>query len=75
MPLEMMVWSIVGMSIFKYLPMSDTVNQLDIMLPGKRPFPALSTVVQAKQQLGADVVKRVFEQTQKRWHETRYRFT
>ena len=69
LPLEMMVWSIVGMSIFRHLPMSDIVNQLDIMLPGKRPFVAPSAVVQARQRLGADVVKRVFEQTQMLWHE------
>jgi len=69
LPLEMMVWSIVGMSIFRHLPMSDIVNQLDIMLPGKRPFVAPSAVVQARQRLGADVVKRVFEQTQILWHE------
>ena len=69
LPLEMMVWSIIGMSIFRHLPMSDIVNQLDIMLPGKRPFVAPSAVVQARQRLGADVVKRVFEQTQQLWHE------
>ena len=70
LPLEMMVWSIVGMSMFRHLPMSDIVNQLDIMLPGKRPFVAPNAVVQARQRLGADVVKRVFEQTQQLWHDT-----
>lgn len=70
LPLEMMVWSIVGMSMFRHLPMSDVVNQLDIMLPGKRPFVAPSAVVQARQRLGSDVVKRIFEQTQKLWHDT-----
>ena len=70
LPLEMMVWSIVGMSMFRHLPMSDVVNQLDIMLPGKRPFVAPSAVVQARQRLGSDVVKRIFEQTQELWHDT-----
>jgi len=70
LPLEMMIWSIVGMSMFRHLPMSDIVNQLDIMLPGKRPFVAPSAVVQARQRLGADVVKRIFEQTQQLWHDT-----
>lgn len=69
LPLEMMVWSIVGMSMFRHLPMSDVVNQLDIMLPGKRPFVAPSAVVQARQRLGSDVVKRIFEQTQELWHD------
>jgi len=69
LPLEMMVWSIVGMSMFRHLPMCDIVNQLDIMLPGKRPFVAPSAVVQARQRLGSDVVKRVFEQTQQLWQD------
>jgi len=70
LPLEMMVWGIVGMSIFRHLPMSDIVNQLDIMLPGKRPFVAPSAVVQARQRLGAEVVERIFDQTQQLWHES-----
>ena len=57
------------MSMFRHLPMSDIVNQLDIMLPGKRPFVAPSAVVQARQRLGSEVVKRIFEQTQQLWHE------
>lgn len=28
LPLELMVWIIIGMSIFRHLPMSDIVNQL-----------------------------------------------
>lgn len=69
LPLEMMVWSIVGMSIFRHLPISDIVNQLDIILPGKRPFVAPSAVVQARQRLGAEVVERIFNKTQQLWHE------
>lgn len=67
LPLEMMVWSIIGMSIFRHSPMSDIVNKLDILLPGKRPFVAPSAVVQARQRLGADAIKRIFEQTQSLW--------
>ena len=48
--------------------MGQIVNHLDIMLPGKRPFVAPSAVVQARQRLGIDPVKRVFEQTQALWH-------
>lgn len=73
LPLEVMVWSIVGMSLFRHLPMSDIVNQLDIMLPGKRPFVAPRAVVQARQRLGSEVVKRIFEQTQQLWHDTKHR--
>lgn len=64
LPLEMMVWSVVGMALFRHVPMARLVNQLDILLPGKRPFVAPSAVVQARQRLGEAPVREVFEQTQ-----------
>lgn len=70
LPMELMIWSIVGMAIFRHIPMSQIVNQLDIVLPGKNVYVAPSAVVQARQRLGADVVKEVFEQTQLVWNET-----
>lgn len=69
LPLEMMVWSVVGMALFRHMPMSQIVNHLDIVLPGNRPFVAPSAVVQARQRLGEDAVREVFEQTQALWHE------
>jgi IS4 transposase len=68
LPLDLVVWSIVGMALFRHIPMGQVVNQLDIVLPGKRPFVAPSAVVQARQRLGSDAVRRVFEQTQALWH-------
>jgi len=58
LPLDMMVWSIIGMSIFRDMPMRDIVNKLDILLPGNRPFVAPSAVVQARQRLGTEVIKK-----------------
>lgn len=69
LPLEMMVWSVVGMALYRHIPMGQIVNQLDILLPGKRPFVAPSAVVQARQRLGEEPVRKVFEQTQQLWHE------
>jgi hypothetical protein len=68
LPMEMMVWSVVGMALFRHIPMGQIVNQLDIVLPGKRPFVAPSAVVQARQRLGEVAVQQVFEQTQALWH-------
>ena len=73
LPLEMMVWSVVGMALYRHIPMGQIVNQLDILLPGKRPFVAPSAVVQARQRLGEGwqsrfVDETVFEQTQALWH-------
>ncbi|MHA7000683.1 transposase domain-containing protein [Aeromonas schubertii] len=40
MPMERLVWAIIGMAMFRHVPMSQLVNQLDILLPGERPFVA-----------------------------------
>lgn len=68
LPLEMMVWSVVGMALFRHISMAQIVNQLDIVLPGQRPFVAPSAVVQARQRLGEAAVQQVFEQTQALWN-------
>lgn len=68
LPLEMMVWSIIGMALFRHIPMSQIVNQLDIVLPGGKPFVAPSAIVQARQRLGEESIREVFEQTQVLWN-------
>ncbi len=40
LPLEMMVWCIVGMALERKEPLHQIANRLDIMLPGNRPFVA-----------------------------------
>lgn len=69
LPMEMMVWAITGMTLFRSLSMNQLVSHLDILLPGKRPFVAPSAVVQARQRLGEDVVRLVFEKTRQLWFE------
>ena len=49
LPLEMMVWCIVGMALERKEPLHQIVHRLDIMLPGNRPFVAPSAVIQARQ--------------------------
>ncbi len=39
MPMERLVWAIIGMAIFRNIPMAQLVNQLDILLPSDRPSP------------------------------------
>ena len=68
LPLDMMVWCLVGMALERHEPLHQIVNRLDIVLPGNRPFVVPSAVVQARQRLGSDTVKRVFEQTSQLWH-------
>ncbi len=38
MPMERLVWAIIGMAMFRHVPMTQLVNQLDILLPGERPL-------------------------------------
>ena len=60
LPLETVLWSIIGMSLFRQRSVWDIATQLDIMLPGKKPLVAPSALVQARQRLGAEAVKQVF---------------
>ncbi|EAA7286054.1 IS4 family transposase [Salmonella enterica subsp. enterica] len=69
LPMEMMVWAVTGMTLFRSLSMAHLVSHLDILLPGKRPFVAPSAVVQARQRLGAEPIRNVFEKTCQLWFE------
>jgi hypothetical protein len=67
--MEMMVWAVTGMALFRSHSMRHLVSHLDILLPGKRPFVAPSAVVQARQRLGEDVIRLMFEKTSQLWFE------
>lgn len=67
LPMDFMVWAVVGMALFRDMSMRQLVSHLDLMLPANRPYVAPSAVVQARQRLGADVMKRMFELTNKLW--------
>lgn len=60
LPLETVLWSIIGMSLFRQRSVWDISTQMDIMLPDKKPLVAPSAVVQARQRLGSEAVKQVF---------------
>ncbi|WP_429125023.1 transposase domain-containing protein, partial [Aeromonas allosaccharophila] len=69
MPMERLVWAIIGMAMFRHVPMTQLVNQLDILLPGDRPFVAPSAFLQARQKLGDKSIERLFHETASRWHQ------
>lgn len=68
LPLETMIWCVIGMALFRRMSAWDVVNQMDIMLPGPKPLVAPSAVVQGRQRLGSQAVREVFALTQARWH-------
>lgn len=61
LPLDAVVWSVVGMALFRQESVWDIASRLDISLPGKRSLVAPSAVVQARQRLGAEAVKETFK--------------
>jgi IS4 transposase len=69
LPMEQMVWAVVGMALFRKFPMRQLVNQLDIVLPNDKPYVASSAVTQARKKLGYKAIESIFNQTQVLWNE------
>lgn len=61
LPLETVLWSLIGMALYRQKSVWDIATQMDIMLPDKKPLVAPSALVQARQRLGVDAVKQVFQ--------------
>lgn len=61
--MEMMVGAVTGMTLFRSLSMNQVVSHPNILLPGKRPFVVPGAVILARQRLGVDVIRLVFEKT------------
>lgn len=68
LPMENMVWAVIGMALFRKFPMRQMLNQLDIILPSGIPYVASSAVTQARKKLGSKVIETVFQQTQQQWN-------
>ncbi|MDP4537989.1 IS4 family transposase [Alkalimonas collagenimarina] len=70
LPLETVLWSIIGMSLYRQKSVWDIATQMDIMLPDKKPLVAPSALVQARQRLGEDAVREVFRVMAKKSYES-----
>lgn len=60
LPLNAVMWSVIGMSIFLKESAWDIASRLDISLPSKSKFVAPSALVQARQRLGYEAVMHIF---------------
>lgn len=60
LPLEAVMWSVIGMSLFRNETVWDISSRLDISLPGKNKLVAPSALVQARQRLGHEAVQHTF---------------
>lgn len=69
LPMESMVWAVIGMALFRNQSMRQLVNKLDIILPNEVDYVAPSAVTQARKRLGSDTIKDIFNTTQAKWNE------
>jgi hypothetical protein len=69
LPMDAMVWAVVGMALFRNESVRSLIKKLDIVLPQEVDYVARSAITQARKRLGSEVVKSVFEQTASTWNE------
>lgn len=68
-PLDMAVWTVIAMSLYRQEPLWSIVSKAQLMLPGRKSLVAPSAIVQARQRLGDKAVREVFHQSQKLWNQ------
>ncbi len=69
LPSEQVIWVVLGMGLFRDRPIEDVVSKLDLALPGRSPTVARSSVSQARERLGSEPVKWLFERCASVWAE------
>jgi len=66
LPAEHAVWLVIGLSLYRHLPMWQVVQQLSLSLEG-RELPAPSVSVQARQRLGCEPLQQLFGLITQAW--------
>ncbi|QPB82836.1 IS4 family transposase [Pseudoalteromonas rubra] len=61
LPLEAVMWTVIGMSFFRQQSVWDLASHMEIALPGDSKLIAPSALVQGRRRLGKDSVKNAFE--------------
>jgi hypothetical protein len=67
LPAEQVIWVVLGMALFRDRTIEDVVSKLDLALPGGGGTVAKSSVAQARDRLGSEPVKWLFERTAQTW--------
>lgn len=68
LPAEQVVWLVIALALFRYRSIRQVVAELDIALPGAETrFITDSAVTQARQRLGMEPMKWLFEASAKAW--------
>lgn len=69
LPAEQVLWLVLGMALCRNRPIHEVVSKLDLVLPearGSTPV-ARSSVAQARQRVGAEPLRWLFEHSAERW--------
>jgi hypothetical protein len=68
LPAEQVVWLVIGMCLFRNQSMRALVSMMDLALPGSRGIRvAPSSIVQARERLGDEPLRWLFERTASTW--------
>ncbi|QTD89532.1 IS4 family transposase [Burkholderia anthina] len=70
LPAEQVVWLVIALALYRHQSISEVVDDLDLALPDlQAPFVSKSAVAQARQRLGAQPLKALFELSAQAWAE------
>jgi len=67
LPVETVVWVVLGIALFRDRSIEDVVSKLDLALPGGGGTIARSSISQARARLGSEPMKWLFENTANAW--------
>jgi len=70
LPAEQVVWLVVALALYRHQSISEVVDDLDLALPDAQvPFVSKSAVAQARQRLGSEPLRALFELSARAWFE------
>ncbi len=70
LPAEQVVWLVIALALYRHQSISEVVDDLDLALPDlQTSFVSKSAVAQARQRLGAEPLKALFEVSARAWTE------
>lgn len=67
LPVEQVVWLVLGMALMRDRPIEEVVSKLDLALPSVEGTVARSAPIQARARLGAEPMRWLFEHTAQTW--------
>lgn len=70
LPVEEVIWVVLGMALFRDRPIEDVVSKLDLALPGGGGTVARSSISQARARLGSEPMEWLFGRSASAWAHT-----